>query len=111
MGAALIPILLGVQAVGTVAAVVGASKARKQAKEAQEENKRRQDTILTQQKEFQEETVAEESRIKSTTTQRSARSRQKQIAAQAQGRSGTILTGPLGLQTDAPVANKRLLGR
>lgn len=40
----------------------------------------------------------------------SARARQKQIAASAQGRRSTILTGPLGVVEDAPVARKTILG-
>jgi hypothetical protein len=42
--------------------------------------------------------------------ERSARSRQRAAAAAMKGRQSTLLTGPQGIKTPAPVAVKRLFG-
>ncbi len=39
-----------------------------------------------------------------------ARQRQRRVAAGAQGRRSTIVTGPLGLQEEAPTQRKSILG-
>ncbi len=65
----------------------------------------RERTAARERLEQQEDTARE------TGIQRRARARQRSRAGQAQGRSSTILTSPLGTVGESPQASRTLLGQ
>lgn len=117
------------QGVGTVLQLSAAGNAREQAEEAaaaeqarfeeiQAENKKQQEKIDAEQQELEAETAAKEAetaRLEGVANQseqeKSKRSRQKNISQRSKGRSGTILTGPLGVEDELQSpGGKTLLG-
>jgi hypothetical protein len=105
--------------VSTVAAVKGAKNAKKQ----QAQDMARLDAFRqeaeAQQKEYTDKIAEQDAKAAAQTAvdadgnadPRSARERQKAIAASSEGRRDTILTGPLGVPSSpASKAKKTLLG-
>lgn len=116
MGAAapLVIAAIAATAVSTAVQVNAASDAKADAKKASQENQASIDKALQDQKAEAAARDAKEAELNSAEdsmkTRDSQRSRQKMLAAGAQGRSGTILTSPLGVVGAAPQPAKTLLG-
>lgn len=82
-------------------------EARRRAEEAANEQRRSAENLAS---EAETRRVNEEGAANAEATAQAARKRQRSLAAGNQGRRSTILTGPLGIVDDTPVARKSILG-
>lgn len=86
-------------------------EARDEARRMQDEEKKRQDKMLADQKSASSAKEKRENEMASNRAQQQAqRSRQQALQSQKKGRRGTLLTGPSGLQGQGVSAGKTLLG-
>lgn len=79
-------------------------------KDAQAAADQQQKTVAGMAADAEARRTNEEGATAAAETAQQARQRQLAIAATAQGRRSTILTGPLGVVNDATVARKSILG-
>jgi len=106
--AAALPFIIGAATVGaTIYQTQQAGAAQKQAKSAAEEQANRQRQL---EGEITQRQANQESEANAINVRDTAKRRQASLAVGAGGRQDTILTGPMGIDENAPGGKKTLLG-
>lgn len=112
MGAGAIPYLLASAVIASAGASTYQGVQANQDKQAAKGKANEMDTKSKElQREAREQMEGEEAQETAATERAQSRARQRAKVGQAQGRQGTLLTGPLGLVTQAEAAQKTLLGQ